>query len=191
MWRNYYTNEVLDVNFASKANGGTARNCAVLSSHWNGWMDIECIINKAYTFYCACQHLEHEMYLQLRGLCPYSNIDSIYIVRNKQRSGKVNLLGFKSTVIEYDLPNHVWRLRVSGVDPNTKALSNAPMSSYVLGTHEWLIESDNIECNQEGKAYRAKLKLTGCREGEFTCSDGQCIRGQTLIYQMKGIFSFQ
>ena len=27
------------------------------------------------------------------------------------------------------------------------------------------------------------FKLTGCREGKFTCSDGQCIRGQTLMYK--------
>ena len=59
---------------------------------------------------------------------------------------------------------------------NTSAVCDGPLESYVLGTHEWRIEGDNVQCSAKGEAYTATLKLTGCREGEFTCYDGQCIR---------------
>ena len=131
---------------------------------------------------CVCEHPE-QMYLQLRGLCPDSNIDQLYIPRNNARTGKVNLLGFIKTVIEYVEVEKIWKLRVHGMLENTTAISESPISSYVLGTHEWLIEGDNFICSTRGEAYTRMLKLTGCREGEFTCSDGQCIRGQKLIYQ--------
>ena len=123
------------------------------------------------------------MYLQLRGLCPDSNIDQDYIPRNRPRSGSVDLIGFKNTVIEYEGAKLGWKLKVHGMLDNTTARSKASLSSYVLGTHEWVIEDDNVECTSMGANYTRVLKLTGCREGEFTCSDGQCIRGQTLIYQ--------
>ena len=55
-------------------------------------------------------------------------------------------------------------------------MCDGPLESYVLGTHEWRVEGDNVQCSNKGEAYTATLKLTGCREGEFTCYDGQCIR---------------
>ena len=129
------------------------------------------------------------MYLQLRGLCPDSNIDQFYIPRNKKRSGKVNLIGFKNTIIEYEGAELAWNLRVYGASGNTTARSESPLASFVLGAHEWRIEEDNLVCSPKGEPYTRLLKLTGCREGEFTCSDGQCIRGQTLIYQTTGMLN--
>ena len=139
------------------------------------------IFSQAHRVLCACEHPE-QMYLQLRGLCPDSNIDRFYIPRNKPRSPKLQLIGFKNTVIEHMGAELGWRLRVTGMLQNTSATSQSPLASYVLGSHKWDIEEDNIECSTRGEAYTRVLKLTGCREGEFTCSDGQCIRGQTLMY---------
>ena len=132
--------------------------------------------------YCTCEH-PIEMYVQLRGLCPDSYIDQVYIPRNRPKSGNVDLLGFKDTVIKYEGSQLGWKLW-SDVQ-NTTAHSKAPLASFVLGKHEWAIKGDNMECSESGEPYTRLLKLTGCREGEFTCSDGQCIRGQTLMYQTK------
>ena len=115
------------------------------------------------------------MYLQLRGLCTDSNIDQVYVTRNKPKSGKVILIGFKSTIIEYEGSEFGWQLRVGGLLQNTTGLSVTPRSTYALGKHEWVIENDSLECSKKGKPYSRVLKLTGCRVGEFTCSDGQCI----------------
>ena len=59
---------------------------------------------------------------------------------------------------------------------NTTAISEAPFSTFALGSHNWVITNDNKVCSIKGESYSKHLKLTGCREGEFTCSDGQCIK---------------
>ena len=133
---------------------------------------------------CACEHPE-QMYLQLRGLCPESNIDPFYVPRNKPRTNKLQLIGFKKSIIEHMGADVGWKLKVHGLLQNTTAITESSLESYVLGTHQWTIEEDNTQCSKKGEPYTRILKLTGCREGEFTCADGQCIRGQTLMYQMK------
>ena len=42
-----------------------------------------------------------------------------------------------------------------------------------MGLHSWQINGDQY-CN-EGQPYTALLKLTACKEGQFTCNDGICI----------------
>ena len=42
------------------------------------------------------------MYLQLRGLCPDTNLDRFYVPRNKERSGALILIGLKTSLIAYD-----------------------------------------------------------------------------------------
>ena len=48
---------------------------------------------------CACEHPD-QMYLQLRGLCPDSNLDRFYVPRNQE--GAVILIGLKTSLISYD-----------------------------------------------------------------------------------------
>ena len=50
---------------------------------------------------CACQH-PGQMYLQLRGLCPDTNLDRFYVPRNKERSGALILIGLKTSLVDYD-----------------------------------------------------------------------------------------
>ena len=58
----------------------------------------------------------------------------------------------------------------------TTALSEAIYSSFALGSRNWTISNDNWNCSRRGESYSRRLKLTGCMKGEFTCSDGQCIK---------------
>ena len=58
----------------------------------------------------------------------------------------------------------------------------APFSSYALGAHSWQIEGDHPTCSPKGRPHSRLLKLTGCREGDFTCSDGQCIRSGNSLH---------
>ena len=171
--KNIYTEDIVDIGFTGTSLIDPTRNCAILVPMWNGWSTWQCKVPPANPISCACEH-PGQMYLQLRGLCPDSNIDRFYVPRNKIRSGAVILHGLDTTSIEYDKESLSWKLTEH--NQNTTAVANAPLASYVLGTHEWLIENDEIECSPKGEPYRRVLKLTGCREGEFTCSDGQCIR---------------
>ena len=65
-----------------------------------------------------------------------------------------------------------WSLSVGAT--NTTGISKASATSFALGKQIWTVKGDKYECN-EGKTYTKELKLTGCMEGEFTCSDGQCV----------------
>ena len=176
-WKNYYTDTDVDTSFGtiskSVANGDTSRNCGLLVPPWNGWADWLCRIPKAHVVSCACEH-PGQMYLQLRGLCPDSNIDRFYIPNNKKRSGAVQIISLKTTIIEFEKDIKYWKM--TEYSQNTTALIKAPLASFALGSHQWLIENDNEECSENGEPYERVLKLTGCREGEFTCNDGQCIR---------------
>ena len=86
----------------------------------------------------------------------------------------MQLLGLDTTIIEYDKDSLSWKLGVYSL--STTASTDAPLESFVLGSHNWLIQEDNVKCSRKGESYKRMLKLTGCKEGEFTCSDGQCIR---------------
>ena len=153
----------------------TTQNCGILVPLWNSWTNWICEYFVDHLIACACEH-PGQMYLQLRGLCPDSKIDRFYIPRNKEKSGAVQLLGFDSTIIEYDKRNFLWMLNTSSRTWNTSAVSEAPLDSYVLGSHKWTINNDVFGCSSRGEAYQTVLKLTGCSEGQFTCGDGQCIR---------------
>ena len=173
VWKNYYTgSEVSGFGAVSKLSGDTDNNCALMLGLWNGWNPWPCSLPYSSQITCVCEH-PGEMYLQLRGLCLKSTIDRFYVPRNKERSGAVLLIGLDTTIIDYDKESISWTLQQHS--QNTTAVTDAPLASFVLGSHEWLIENDNVECSKKGAPYTRKLKLTGCREGEFTCSDGQCI----------------
>ena len=100
--------------------------------------------------------------------------------RNKR--GAVQIIGLMTTIIEFEKSTLSWKLREH--TKNTTATSKASLASFVLGSQNWTIANDNVECSVEGEAYTKRLKLTGCQEQEFTCDDGQCIRGvKILMYQ--------
>ena len=151
----------------------STKNCALFVPDWHGWTPYMCQINKAHVITCACEH-PGQMYLQLRGLCPDSSIDRFYVPRNKKRSGAVLLLGLDTTTIEYDADNMVWKLREHS--RNITATTNAQLASYVMGSHEWMIQNDIRECNNKVEPRNRVLKRKGCKEDEDTCTGGQCIK---------------
>ena len=65
-------------------------------------------------------------------------------------------------------------LSVVGKEENTVGVVKTGFDSLMLGRSSWMIEQDSPACSDE-KSYNIPLKLSGCGEEEFTCSDGQCI----------------
>ena len=165
------------VDDSIKALGGLdvhpVENCGLVMPLWKLWIDLPCVVTEAYPFACACEQSE-QMYLQLRGLCSHSNIDRFYVPRNVRRSGAVQLLGLDTSNIDFDKEMSLWKLTEHSA--NTSAVTSALQDTFALGSHEWLIKNDNTRCSTNGEPYKRVLKLSGCRDGEFTCSDGQCIR---------------
>ena len=107
----------------------------------------------------------------MRGLCGDSYIDRDFLPQNDPAEGFITFYG----TIEANLAfrDNQWSLRMGHY--NTTAHTNAPVSSFMLGKHVWTIANDSEKCNK-GESYTAVLKLTGCKVGEFTCDDGQCVK---------------
>ena len=113
--------------------------------------------------------------IRLRGLCPDTSLENWRYTVSQSTIDPSNIImvGYQSAKIEYNPLLSQWEY----TDPrlNVTAWSRASQKSFVLGKHNWTISGDNYQCS-EGKDYKIALKLTGCKESEFTCSDGQCIR---------------
>ena len=102
-----------------------------------------------------------------------SYLDRYYVPRNDPNTSKAFLKGATATVIKYDVSGNQWISTNVGAYAGVTSTSNATESSYMLGAHIWKVSGDDYGCQGDGK--ERILKLTGCREGQFTCSDGQCI----------------
>ena len=91
-WLNYYTQGEVDLSFGLSGPlvDHSTQVCGAFIRR--GWSNFGCNISPLNPVSCACQHPQ-QIYLQLRGLCPKSNIDQFYIPQNKDKSGNVLLYG--------------------------------------------------------------------------------------------------
>ena len=138
-----------------------------------GWLNWRCIAGAAEVIHCLCRK-ERQIYLTLRGLCPHSNIDSYWVPRNEKTS-RLIYVGITSSQINFNYQANQWELDVVGKKEGTVGRADTGFESLMLGRTSWMIERDSPACNNM-KPYNITLKLSGCGEEEFTCSDGQCIR---------------
>ena len=137
-----------------------------------GWLNWVCSAGKADAIHCMCQRRE-QIYLTMRGLCPDTNIDTYWVPRN-DKTAKLIYVGITSSQISFNYSANMWELSVVGKKERTVGRADTGFDSLMLGRTSWLIESDSPACNNR-RPYSATLKLSGCGEEEFTCSDGQCI----------------
>ena len=108
--------------------------------------------------------------LKLRGLCENSHFDTTYTLF---QGAHISFYGLVQTKIEYEEKADTWQASIVALS-TTGSTKTQLGSSMVLGKHTWRIENDSSSC-YEGLPYTIPLKLTGCQDGEFTCSNGQCI----------------
>ena len=178
VWRNYYSGLRLQnwskPYYSSKQDGshGDAYNCiyAFTDEPWEScWWEGQCI---TYDMSCPCQYPAQPL-LTLRGLCKDSSIENKRVFTLKQLPedpDNMLILGHYTTQIMYNKTGKHWKL--TDAKSNVTAISQSSRVSYLLGKHNWTVSDD--ECNK-GEPYDAVLKLTGCKEEEFTCNDGQCV----------------
>ena len=144
------------------------QQCAVQVNE-NSWTDMPC---KTSDVFCGCAKQPHT-YLRLRGLCSKSGIDIHYIpMNNKTDAMQLEFIGLRTT-IKYDQEKEGWSI-VKG-ESNITGISKAYPASYALGRHNWTIYGDKT-CSDDSESFSTQLKLSGCKDGNFTCNDGQCIK---------------
>ena len=135
-------------------------------------MNWRCFAGPAELIHCVCQKRE-QIYLTLRGLCPDTNIDTYWVPRNTNTSQLI-YVGITSSQISFNYSANLWELSVVGKKERTVGRAKTVFDTLMLGKANWMIESDFPACNNK-LPYTTSLKLSGCGEDEFTCSDGQCI----------------
>ena len=182
-WRDPYTGLPLDDYYKKELYNDTGKNDGAKSVYmsfeeknqtWQWSLDIHGETSKTK---CLCE----KSALQLRGLCKNSPLRGKneerglqYFPRQCTKLSCKNtndeesfLAGGISTKIAIDKGE--WKLTHAKDD--LFAVSEAPEGSYPLGKHAWNFYND--ECYNG--SYKAELKLTGCKDDEFTCDDGQCV----------------
>ena len=129
---------------------------------------------------CVCQFLEAPR-LRLRGLCTATNVDTEYVF--KYSNGSVVYRGRTGSEIRFTttLGQSGWSLDMNL--GRTSGYTSAEGTSYALGNHSWSIAHDASQC-QGGEG---RLKLTGCRDGEFTCTNGDCVRMEERCDQVTAV----
>ena len=151
----------------SKPDGGVAQNCAYLRGE-NTWGDIACNYPK---YACMCTH-DPNFHLELKGLCPGSSVDVHYKpISDLADSRILRFQGLQGTSITYNRGDQIWTLFKADTDVSGE--SGATQASFTLGKHNWTIEGDK-GCHR-GQPYVTALKMSGCKKGNFTCNDGQCV----------------
>ena len=175
-WVDYYTSDPVDILGVAAADpdGGIAQNCGLVVTSWGGWVAYECKTTRNSANMCACES-KGQMFLTMRGLCPDSNIDKYFVPQNKDYDAQTLFRGLYKTIIEYHAADNLWHLEVVGGNSKTVATSDASQHSFLLGMSKWNVMGDHIMCNK-GMPYTTVLKLSGCKETEFTCHDGQCVK---------------
>ena len=189
VWRDFYTGQRLDdwtkpFWYSTRDLDDVTMNCmgAYTDVPWaKSWDDTwPCFYYLDQS--CPCIYRAQPL-LRMRGLCS-PLIDGLF--SPKQLPGNPRnmiLMGAETTRIEYDDESSKWTLKDSLYD--VTAVSYATKLSYVIGKHEWTISNDVYKCGN-GQPYTTMLKLTGCKEEEFTCDDGQCIAMERRCDQVTG-----
>ena len=94
----------------------------------------------------------------------------------------IAMIGRLSSQIRYNSSLSQWILH----DSNSKvtAMTDASQLSYDLGKHNWTFSGDSKKCSKDGSSYKVEMKLTGCKDNEFTCDDGQCVKMEQRCDQL-------
>ena len=89
-----------------------------------GWTDRPCHVAKC----CVCESAQQQPpYLQLRGLCRHSALDTRYVPHNPGHSGRLTYAGLYGTTIQYEEASLAWVASVQrDGDTVTRAYTRAP-----------------------------------------------------------------
>ena len=107
--------------------------------------------------------------LTVRGLCVGSFFDT-EITLFIDSDGYAHYYGNQRTHLTFDYAQNIW-VMTSKPHPKTRAVTKAVGNTLALGSKIWKISNDLCE----EKVVEKPLKITSCKQGQFTCFDGRCI----------------
>jgi len=144
-------------------NGGRGENCAAMKKG-NTWLDVKCSLEL-----CTLCEIKETPILKLRGLCDSSPHENTYTLSGFI-DGKHSFRGYYGSTIYWNKFHNYWRL--DSIDKSTFAFNNRTLL-YPIGLHKWYFSNETCL----GKSFASmNLKFTTCKENEYTCNDGSCIK---------------
>ena len=149
----------------NEPNSGRRKNCAVFLGCQ--WFDASC----TGAYHCLCES-QPRPDLKFLGLCKETHIDRSYQPQNDVKDIRTLTIVGHSTSIQYDQNQMLWLMNVA--NSNVTGTSEASHKSFTLGKNTWTIFGDR-GCNKKSNFYETELKMSGCKDGNFTCYDGQCV----------------
>ena len=88
--------------------------------------------------------IRQQSHLRLRGLCAYSDIDTIYTPKNYGKDGELMFVGYDHNQIIYDYATSQWEITKLSVTGNfTRAVTKASLASMAIGTNVWTVFNDS------------------------------------------------
>ena len=189
VWRDYYTGEELD-NYTKPwpdSNldelNGESYNCIIYGPSedvMTSWQEWDC---SDFETGCPCSYKTQPI-LHLRGYCPGTYIEHERYTTNQLPTdpNDIVIVGMATAQIRHVSALGGWILQDDWSDAS--AVINASQESYALGKHTWTISGDSEKCSKGQSSYKIQMKLTGCKEDEFTCDDGQCVRMEKRCNQV-------
>ena len=181
VWRDFYTGERYEsfISADKQYPNEEYAHCLYMMNYWkSGPKGFQAPCDTIQQFSCACQYHRKPPILRLLGLCANSALRGVGSAKAlsvhftpRQLPASPRYPFFVNGVaarIEFSESSNQWTLLDAG--SNVTARSKAGRTSYALGKYNWTFEGDS-KC----EANEYLLKITGCFEGQFTCSDGECI----------------
>ena len=183
VWRDYYTGEELD-NYTKPwpdsnldDSKETSFNCILYDptedavSSWEEWQCRELEIS------CPCSY-EDQPILHLRGFCPDTYLEHKRYTPMQLPTDPTGIVivGMMNYQLRHNSTPGRWILSAVIDYSDAVAETYASQESYALGKNTWTISGDNYKCSKGQLSYDIEMKLTGCKEDEFTCDDGQCVK---------------
>lgn len=152
-----------------------AKTCASMytslndAEYWFGkWKAKDCD-----SVMCVCCQVTKVHIMHMRGLCTRSLFDGSYFLYDEV-NGKPVFNGLRYSIIQWvnapdDPITGFWELSVVGQRETRGRMKMSSKSEYPIGIKEWILEGD--EC----PSTTAKLAITTCGLGQYTCRDGTCV----------------
>ena len=120
--------------------------------------------------YCSVCRIQRNMEYILRGVCPYSDADNLYVM---QQDG--SLLGYIQSKMIWSSEDGRWEIKKM-IMKEILAYTNDTVD-HPIGTHPWYFTDGN--CRDPGEKWR-KLNFHQAvqQPGLFCCDDGLCIASE-------------
>ena len=79
---------------------------------------------------------------------------------------------FDSSIFRYGTKERLWILTIEH-KPNIQATCDSPLTSFVLGNHDWKVTND-LGCYSGGTEVK-RVSFSTCLLDQYTCNDGFCV----------------